>query len=443
MRQNTEFNDVAQLQETMRSNGAVRAYAKRLAPNDNSKNQPYLGGDFTVLGILPYGTVYSERKGSRPNFKAKLDFYWIAADGSLSHAPGAQLILYPKYPESRLSGFLKSCSHAPSELMNSRAEGRILFLGVCDDGRILAHVTAADTALANSFDSLGTLARIGVFLEIPMPGDQGNSKEILLQELRRIHLKKWIDSKRLTASGRLQPCKATHCGGMTLEAELGITPNGRSEPDYRGWEVKQHGVTHLSKPDTGTITLMTPEPTGGYYREHGVEAFVRRFGYPDKLGRPDRLNFGGVHKVGERHPTTGLTMQLYGFDATNHKITDLEGGIVLRNDDDVIAAEWSFAHIIEHWNRKHAKAVYVPSVNRREPLQYWYGSIVRLGTGPDPLKLLEAMTLQAVYYDPGIKLESATKTNSKTKRRSQFRIRIKSVGTLYENFEQIDILKGQ
>ncbi|MEO0062747.1 MAG: hypothetical protein RLZZ08_1307, partial [Pseudomonadota bacterium] len=28
----------------------------------------------------------------------------------------------------------------------------------------------------------------------------------------------------------------------TLEAELGITPNGIAEPDFQGWEVKQYGV---------------------------------------------------------------------------------------------------------------------------------------------------------------------------------------------------------
>ena len=46
---------------------------------------------------------------------------------------------------------------------------------------------------------------------------------------------------------------------------------------------------------------MTPEPTGGHYKIHGVESFIRKFGYPDKMGREDRLNFGGVHKVGEKH----------------------------------------------------------------------------------------------------------------------------------------------
>lgn len=77
---------------------------------------------------------------------------------------------------------------------------------------------------------------------------------------------------------------------------------------------------------------MTPEPTGGFYRERGVEAFVRQFGYADKRERPDRLNFGGVHRVGERHATTHLTMMLPGYDAARGRITDANGCIALVSD---------------------------------------------------------------------------------------------------------------
>ena len=35
----------------MRHHGATRIYAKNLAPNDNSKNQVYLGGDFSALTL--------------------------------------------------------------------------------------------------------------------------------------------------------------------------------------------------------------------------------------------------------------------------------------------------------------------------------------------------------------------------------------------------------
>ena len=37
------FESLARLTEFMASNGAIRILAKRLSPNDNSKNQVYLG----------------------------------------------------------------------------------------------------------------------------------------------------------------------------------------------------------------------------------------------------------------------------------------------------------------------------------------------------------------------------------------------------------------
>ena len=87
-------------------------------------------------------------------------------------------------------------------------------------------------------------------------------------------------------------------GGSTLEAELGVAANSVVGPDFLGYEVKQYKVRNFSRPSSGgPITLMTPEPTGGLYRDEGVEAFVRIYGYPDRSGRPDRINFGGVHRA--------------------------------------------------------------------------------------------------------------------------------------------------
>lgn len=369
-----------------------------------------------------------------------MNFYWLLEDGALDHAPGAQLILYPKYPEARFSGFLKGCKSAPSSLMNSRAEGRILFLGISEVGKVFGYVTAAGTALSQSFEDLDDLRTVGVFNEVPLPGRERDSRVRLLEELRRICALEWIDSKKLIGPGCYGPCNSTNCGGMTLEAELGIMPNGRSEPDFLGWEVKQHAVTNLAKPDVGRITLMTPEPTAGFYCEHGVSEFIKRYGYQDKCGRENRFNFGGVHKVGIRHPLTGLTMTLDGFDLLSRKIVDLDGGIVLRDDEGNNAAEWKFSHIIEHWNRKHAQTVYVPSLKRKEPHQYRFGGLLRLGVGADPLKLLGAMADSSVFYDPGIKMEEASGPSPRIKRRSQFRVDIKKVNDLYSAMEKVNVL---
>lgn len=89
--------------------GCGKVYVKTLAANDNSKNQVYFGGSFDVLNIFPVTDITADDSGDwkRTRFKTELEFYWISQEGNPYHASYAQLILYPKYPEVRFSGFLK------------------------------------------------------------------------------------------------------------------------------------------------------------------------------------------------------------------------------------------------------------------------------------------------------------------------------------------------
>jgi hypothetical protein len=188
---------------------------------------------------------------------------------------------------------------------------------------------------------------------------------------------------------------------------------------------------------------MTPEPNGGYYKDEGPEAFVRKYGYPDKKGRADRYNFGGVHLLGKKHPSTGLTLQFLGYDTDRNRIIDPNGGFALTDTKGNEAAVWHFAGLIAHWNRKHAKAAYVPYMTRVLPhQQYSYGVLVRLGEDTDFLRFLKALANGKVYYDPGIKLEAASTARPSVKRRSQFRIRSQHLGDLYARFEGCKIVSG-
>lgn len=417
------------------SAGVTRAYAKRLAPNDNSKNQIYLGPGFTAVAVLPAGEVHPDPAG-RQTFKADLRFAWLLEDGRQSPAPHARLILYPRYPEVRLGSILRGAQRAPVEVVNSRDPHRVLLLGVCDDGRILARVaTAGDPTERDLVEREPLLPKDGVLLRLPLP-QRGDPLQDLLARLKRIHDRGWIRSRRLDGFGSSRPCEAGNCGGYTLEAELGIAPNSRAEPDFRGWEVKQYGVTDLERPViTSPVTLMTPEPTGGVYSEEGVIAFMRRFGYQDRGGRPDRLNFGGIHLVGLRHPRTGLTLLLTGFDPLTRRVTDLCGGLELCDDSGTIAARWDFASLLTHWKRKHSQCAYVPSECRAGSCrEYRFGSAVSLGIGTEFSRLLRALLDRHVFYDPGIKLERASSDQPRAKRRSQFRVRFRDMPVLYETF---------
>ncbi len=434
------------LLDMMADHGATRFYAKQLAPNDNSKNQVYLGSGFGALNIIPHGPIEQDetsRAGSvRDRAKAVVNFFWIEDEG-LSPAPDAQLILYPKYPEIRMSGFLRGAERAPSNLMNSRGEGRVLFLGITLDGRVIGHVVAHDAPESVNLSRMADrLEMAGVFLELQSIRQNGtDTKSTLLSELRRIHRKGWIPSQKMGKDGLPASYSARNGGGYTLEAELGVSPNSYSEPDFLGWEVKQYGVRDFLRfAAKSPVTLMTPEPTGGLYRDEGAEVFLRTYGYADKSGIENRINFGGIYSVGrEFNPRTGLTLVLEGFDVAAGKLKDVDGTVSLIDRQDRVAASWTFKGIIEHWNRKHAKAVYVPSVKRAPPPEYSFASLIKLFEGTDVLMLLRAVAVGSVYYDPGIKLENAHLPNPRIKRRSQFRIKHQFLEQLYQHGELISL----
>jgi len=428
------------LKSLFTDNGCSKIYIKKLSPNDNSKNQVYFGGSFEILNILPISEIKTEEAGdwNKERFKASIKFSWIGEDGNLYPAPNSQLILYPKYPEVRFSGFLSRCENAPSGLMTKRLANRVLFFAVAKNGTVLGFVTGPDSELAKEFEKIKSISAHGVFKVIEFPQVEKN-REKLINELFRIYQLGWIKSKRLDGYGNILSCESSNCGGYTLEAELGITPNGHSEPDFLGWEVKQFGVTNFAKINSAVITLMTPEPTEGIYKTEGAESFIRKYGYADKTGRENRMNFGGVHKTGIRHQLTNLEMQLIGFDAESGKIRNTNGKIALLDKGGNEAASWSFSSMLLHWNRKHNQACYVPSLSEiNNKRQYKYGNQIILGTGTDFQLFLEQMSIGNIYYDPGIKMENVS-TKPKIKKRSQFRISSKYLKNLYKTNEIVDI----
>jgi MvaI/BcnI restriction endonuclease family len=431
-----------QLKDMMASKGARRLLVKELAPNDNSKNQPYVAKDqfsaFNIFTVRQIETGTSDKGNSI--LKANLDFYWIKPDGGLQRAPHCKLIFYPQYPEMRLSGFLKGAKEAPSSLMNQRIPKRLLFLGLTDDGRTIAWVAGPTSRIAVELSVERNLEELGVFRIVPLGKEFG--KEKLISELRRVHQAGWIKSKSLNGKGVLVACEAGHCVGYTLEAELGISRNGRNEPDFHGWEVKASEVSSFEKPPTSkAITLMTPNPDGGYYAAHGLEKFVRKFGYGDRRGKLDRLNFGGVHRVDEIHKLTGLKLTLQGFDKHSGEVKSAAGSLLLLDAKDNVAAEWSFKRLLEIWNGKHALAAYVPAMVRIDPYRsYKYGYSIRLAVGTDFSLFIRALASGAVYLDPGMKVEGASSKKITTKSRSQFRISSSKLDILYAKITETSLL---
>jgi hypothetical protein len=323
--------------------------------------------------------------------------------------------------------------------MRVRDEGRVLILGMTPQGEVLGYAATSTDPVAAELEAQ-EWPMVGVFLEMPLTLNLAESPRArLLDELRRISQLQWVTSQKLAADGIKAPYAARNGGGYTLEAELGIAPNGYAEPDFMGWEVKQYGVRDfVSFKPMSPVTLMTPEPTGGIYRTEGVAAFMQRFGYPDQAGKPDRFNFGGRYDCQRgHHAMTGLRMTLTGYDETTGKITDLDGGLALVDAGEAIAASWTFKGMMAHWNRKHAQAAYVPSLFRTPPPEYSYGPSVLLCEQTDFLLFLKAFAAGRIYYDPAVKVENASSGAPQIKRRSQFRVAHADLTQLYKRHEKV------
>lgn len=439
----------------MQNLGAANIYVKKLAPNDNSKNQPYFGSHLIDFPFIPTGEVVASTSDSKKTtdpkrkikYQASLNLSWVDADGKTYEAPHAKLIYYPQYPEVRFSGFLRGSKIKAGKWMapekQGRSEGRWLILGITEDESIYAYLVTPECNLSKELASADYIEISTIFwqLDIQHKVAKKSTRDALIQKLLEIHHMGWIPGQKMGPDMVPESYKAQNGGGYTLEAMLGISPNGIAEPDYLGWEVKQFGVTRFPRTGAKPTTLMTPEPNGGYYTSAGVIDFVKTYGYADKSGKIDRMNFGGKHLAGQCQSLTNLTMQLVGFDTDASSITDANGSIALLDKSGNVTASWSFAKLMNHWKRKHARAVYIPCVRRTQSgaYEYQYGKDVELGTGTNFEMVLAAMNLGTVYYDPGIKLENATSDKPKLKRRSQFRANHKHLDTLYKNYEFVDM----
>lgn len=446
--------DLAKVFAMLRDNGVTEILYKVLPQNANSKNQVYLGAaDPSQFGKIPSGEMtahdsVSEKSGKQVAvFHAPLELYWLGQNGQPFLAPESKLIFYPQYPEARFSGFLKGCKTPPSSLWNKEKRGaepgRILVLGVGNETKIFALTLPPESPAAQEIRAGEPHEAYGVFGILRMPGqEEGDGFLDLMRELCRIHRRGWVPSARLDPTGNLVQCKGPNCNGNTLESLLGIKSNGFSAPDFRSWEVKARQVANADKPGFSTVTLFTPEPTSGVYKDEGVAEFIRRYGYADLQGRGDRLNFGGVHRANQPpHVRTGLRLVLDGFNAVDG--TFLSGGAIqLLDQKDNVAAGWPFVKLMDHWKSKHAHAAFVPcEASKAGGQQYRYGRRILLGEGAEFRLLLRAVHEGNVYYDPGIKLEQASTAKPKAKKRSQFRVSSKDLSALYESSRIVDACK--
>ncbi|AZK60938.1 MvaI/BcnI family restriction endonuclease [Pectobacterium versatile] len=419
--------------------GAERVIIKKLANNDNSKQQIYLGSDYSVIQGLPLGEIKNAGMSSRGIiFKAPINLFWITPDGEKENAPRSQIILYPKYPEIRLSGTVDKCKISPSHLMKPPTKQerelrknmhRYLIIGIYND-HVLAYMTSWDDNVAleikDAIESDGLPLVFSVFYEVPSFVQE--SKIVLIKKLKDIYSYGYIKSRRLDKTGKIIDYKAKNGAGFTLESFFGIIPNGKSEPDFLDWELKAHSGS--------VVTLMTPEPNKGTYIED-IHLFMQEYSSSKK---ENRVDFASIHKVGNINEKTGLLLNLEGYNITKNKIENPNGGLFLRNSSGALVAGWSFEKLLNHWKRKHAKTCFVSyqSQDSDSERYYYYGPSITLATGAELERFFSALATSTIYYDPGINIKYSD-GNTTVKKRNQFRIKWKDIDGIYKNVEEVDL----
>jgi len=433
--------DIPQILSNFKQQGAQRLFYKELALNDNSKNQPYLGGSYDVISILPLGEISEHSGVKKKNFKCKIDFSWLTDNGELVHAPNSKIILYTKYPEVRFSGFIKGIKDSIfaktlSNLMNiprDKTPERIMFFGITNQRTIIGHVGESCQQIIKYLKSK-KLKNYGALTEIEFKNIIASEDEII-KKLIQIKNREWCRARYLRLEkNKLKTVQinsiTNQCHGMTLEAEFGICHNSISSSDWKGWELKGKRVTNESQANNSkSLTLMTPEPDGGLYRSD-FNKFIKLYGHQRNKSK-DRIDFTGIHKYNVLKKKTKLKMIINGY--VNGAIQP-DGRIQLIDSNQTIAASWSFKKLLGIWNRKHKNTAIVPCIaqnQNRIPHIKFFGP-VGIGRGTNFIKFINSIISHVIILDP------ASRINPE-KRRNQWRTTTGKLDSIYSSYKLVDI----
>ena len=463
------------LKSTLQELGADMAVFKALPKNANDKNQIYFSSSFSSL-YNHFDLTIADRGSSQSETKARSDpgnmiteavfnsFEWVKRDNSKVKAKNVKIIVYPQYPEARLSGFQTVENSMPASLSITYTKAnplvdRILVLGRLPGGACIGLIILDPSdSLKSEIEALPGLEGSKVCKLLKLTEDKTNKLQGKLSPLFSQPMK----GCKLDSSGDTIPFTGTQVCGYTLEHALGIIPNSNKDGDLYGIELKTH--TQLK------VTLFTPEPDFGKYTE-SFEKFMVEYGY--KSGEDWRLT--GVHRANIRCAKSGLTLKVQEYRTKTLPgqkpawILDIDGNrkafpydkkksltskmgaveVVLATDNGEIAAGWSLERLMNNWGVKHDEVVYISAkralnknvveVNAGYKYLITFSPKVLWCNGTSAERLLEAIDSGLIFLDPAPKY--APYDVSKNKRRAQWRVNniSKAVSQLYESVESKDL----
>lgn len=451
-----------QIENLFKNLGIDLIFVKYLAlKQDNDKNQIYFGsGDSkSIFNLLPCRIRSGKKSESKfkknsskgkPKIEALFDFYWIDRETKIHKAPDAKLIYYFQYPEVRFSGFIKNCSNPPDCLRRKKQHiygQRILVFGIDKHYRVIGIVlTEKEHPVVKQFPKLDKHCSANIFFSHLIPKIKFHKKipsESLLDELKKI-VKVWHKSQTLKKNidGPI-PFRGNQGAGYTLEALLGIERNSSKNPDYLGIEVKS-----FSK--EGKISLMTPTADLGDESKLSFRDFMKKYGREGKK-TDGSLRFTGSHKVGKKNNSTGLIMEVKGYDIEKDLFIGKDSDILVglfQSSKNRLVSGWSLKKLFDNWIKKHAEAFYVEyekkeilPKNNDHDYEYLFTGKIIYGMGTSINNYFKGICEGIVIYDPA----HAIYSDNSTKQRPQWRVSVSSfirqqnIKTFYDKVRYFDL----
>ncbi len=451
------FSTFESIEQALLDQNCKYALVKVLAKNqDNEKNQIYLGAERGLSQLLPgipgvrSGSTSTRKRHSVPGqliTELKLEFSWLWPDAQPSPAPSTRIIDYFQYAadgETRLSGFIRDCPRAPRALRRDEMDAfgrRVLVIGVAEERTFGIVVTDRDgQQLVDRLSALPFVPNHPVLRLWELNrNDPRLNPDVLIEDLRKIAGRPLPACALHRAGESPVPQRARQGGGWTLEANLGIPRNSASGPDKHGFEIKSVSGDQ--------VTIITTEPDLGA-RPEGFVDYMKRFGWESPV-RPGHWVFNGAHRCNHPNNRTHAVLIVDHWDHTRNAPagTGEPRILLIETRTDQLIAGWSYRRIAEHWNKKHAGAVYVETIpsncdGGRFPSHYSYGPTVCIGIGTNPIRYFQNLARGEIYLDPGDSLSAG----GTQKRRTQWRIRgnirsalAKRLEPLYFQFDVYDL----
>ncbi len=456
------FNDINQLTKLLNEIGATLAVIKKLPKKANEKNQVRIASTMDLLHSLFSLTFYDRGQSSSiakqhsdkdKNIVGAVfdDFRWLTVDHRFIRAPKVKAILYPQYPEVRLSAF-KTEENTMPRAISSQYSGsenmcsRVLVLAQMPGGGATAiMIVAPNKILSQQIDDLSSFngSRKNDVCKKLLIKDNSSKLASLLRNI----LGNTYDGCRNNKHGTKIPFTGSQVCGYTLEQLLDIIPNSNRDGDIFGIELKAYSQKK--------VTLFTPEPDFGLYADNYTQ-FMQKHGYPDVDGN---LRFTGIHKANKQHAKSKLKLKIIAkqyvhekkqwftvvYDPHTSSTLQMQSfDVVLIDDLGEIAAGWSYGRLNSCWGAKHNEAVYVPAVKQiqTDVDKRKQGYEFQVTFGPQVMwcKTTSADRLFRAIYNGTIFLDPAPKLNltdpSKNKRRSQWRVN-NITSAAYELYDEV------